>query len=59
MGTRLSVVALMLLLAWPMAAAPTHHSFAAEFDANQPVTLTGTLKRNFFLGATDNAAEGK
>jgi hypothetical protein len=45
MGTRLSVVALTLLLAWPTAAARAHHSFAAEFDGNQPVTLTGTLSK--------------
>ena len=45
MGTRLSVVALTLLLSWPMAAARAHHSFAAEFDGNQPVTLTGTLSK--------------
>lgn len=26
-----------------------HHSFAAEFDANQPVTLTGTVSRIDFV----------
>lgn len=45
MGVRLSVVALMLLLVWCAAPARAHHSFAAEFDANVPVTLTGTLSK--------------
>jgi hypothetical protein len=25
--------------------APAHHSFAAEYDANQPITLAGTVAR--------------
>ncbi len=45
MEMRLPVVALAVLLAWSAAPARAHHSFAAEFDASQPVTLTGTLTR--------------
>jgi hypothetical protein len=35
-------VAFGVLLGWPVMA---HHSFAAEFDASQPITLTGTVTR--------------
>jgi hypothetical protein len=38
----LGAVVAALLSATPTEA---HHSFAAEFDANKPVTLRGTLKR--------------
>ena len=45
MDRRLAVAAVGVALAWLMAAAPVraHHSFAAEFDANQPVTIKGTV----------------
>ena len=35
-------IALIAFLAWPVRA---HHSFAAEFDASQPITLTGIVTR--------------
>jgi len=41
-GAPLAAIALSAVLAWPAAA---HHSFAAEFDANNPVTLHGTITK--------------
>ena len=40
-----AVVAGGLLVAALPGAAAAHHSFAAEFDADQPVTLQGTITR--------------
>jgi len=42
LGSRLAAIVLPALIAWPAAA---HHSFAAEFDANNPVTLHGTITK--------------
>jgi hypothetical protein len=38
-------VATALLLGCGIERAGAHHSFAAEFDANQPVTLQGTITK--------------
>ena len=44
---RARIVAVAMILAAGVAASSlrAHHSFAAEFDANQPVTLKGTVTR--------------
>ena len=37
-------VAAMVAL-WPVAASQAHHSFAAEFDRDKPIELTGTVTK--------------
>lgn len=41
----IGALASALLFAAAASSASAHHSFAAEFDANQPVTLKGTITK--------------
>jgi hypothetical protein len=59
-----SVLAASLVL-WAAAPAAAHHSFAAQYDANKPVTLKGTVTKvewtnphaRFYIDVKD--ADGK
>ena len=63
-GRRLAVLGVVAML-WLAAPARAHHSFAAEFDSNAPITVRGVITKVrlenphswFFLDATD--ASGK
>src|SRR5437016_11614743 len=41
----LSASAFVLMLCWTTAPLVAHHSFAAEFDGNKPVKVTGVVKK--------------
>lgn len=45
MGAKLATLLFVIGLTLTPVPAFAHHSFAAEFDANQPITLTGTLTK--------------
>src|SRR5947207_5135022 len=41
----LSAFAFVLMLCWTTVPLVAHHSFAAEFDGNKPVKVTGVVKK--------------
>jgi hypothetical protein len=44
-----AVTGLAVALAMTVASVSAHHAFAAEFDANKPVTMTGTITKMEWL----------
>lgn len=44
-----ALLVLLLGTALPPLAASAHHSFASEFDANQPISLQGTVTKVEFI----------
>jgi hypothetical protein len=44
-----TLLALWLVAAAPFATVSAHHSFASEFDANQPISLRGTVTKVEFI----------
>ena len=45
MRAKIAALVFGAVLVWSGMPGLAHHSFAAEFDASQPITLTGTLTR--------------
>jgi hypothetical protein len=64
-AVRLSVLAFLVLFDAPGSPVLAHHSFAAEFDRRQPVTLKGTVTKlewqnphtRFYLDVTDSTGK--
>lgn len=45
MSARTAITAMILVLGFPLVSTGAHHSFAAEFDAAQPVTIEGIVTK--------------
>jgi hypothetical protein len=46
---RKTLLAISIAVAAPFGGASAHHSFASEFDANKPVSLTGSVTKVEFI----------
>ena len=45
MDAKLGIAVIIMGLAMSASSASAHHAFAAEFDANKPVTFKGTITK--------------